>query len=197
MEGWYYFQQAISVYALMQLVDASGNSCSLQTNGGGQFEIVHNRNGNYQNATAITLGSMRAPENNTWFHLAVVKQNSGITTVCYNGLRIFDVAAPSGHTWVFGEGAAFSVGRTLPNGDGWNWQGRVTWTNSRVSRGALYTTNTFTPAFPCEERSTTAVLLKGNPPMSLGVTPQITGPPGTPITFTTQLMPAFGSFIPD
>ena len=33
IEGWYYFSTAVSVYALMQVVEGT-NSCSLQTNGG-------------------------------------------------------------------------------------------------------------------------------------------------------------------
>ena len=193
MEGWYLFTTAISVYALMQIVDNSGNSCSLQTNGGGQFELVYNQNGNYQRSISINSGSTLAPDN-IWFHLAVVK-NGSLVTVYYKGAFLFNVTVPAGQTWVFGDSTAFSVGRTLPNGDGYNWQGRVSWTNSRVSRQALYT-STFTPAFPLEEQSSTSVLLKDNPPTSLGVTPQITGPAGIEPTFAVRLMPALGMFIP-
>ena len=193
MEGWYYFSQAISVYALMQLVDGA-NSCSLQTNGGGQFELVYNLNGNYQRTVPINYGTSPAPENGVWFHLAVVKNGSTVT-LYYKGALLFSVAIPSGQTWVFSNSSAFSVGRTLPVGDGYNWQGKVSWTNSRVSREALYTAN-FAPAFPCEEQYYTAVLLKGDPPMSMGVTPQITGPAGTTMQFASRLMPALGTFIP-
>ena len=149
---------------------------------------------NYQRSTPIGYGATLAPENNAWFHLAVVANGSTVV-VYYKGALLFNLSVPFGQTWVFGNTTAFSVGRALPNGDGYNWQGRVSWTNSRVSRGALHGAN-FTPAFPCEEQCNTTVLLKGGSPMSLGVTPQTTGPAGTAFAFATQLTPALGIFIP-
>ena len=77
MEGWFRFTGIISVYCLMQIVEGT-QSASLQTNGGGQFELAYNLNGNYQKPAPFVTSS-RAPDLNTWNHVAVVKNGDSVT----------------------------------------------------------------------------------------------------------------------
>ena len=125
--------------------------------------------------------------------MAVVN-NSPTVTVWHKGTAGFSVPVPSGQTWVFGNTTALSVGRALPFGDGYNWSGRVWLSNVRVSKSALYT-DTFYPNFPSEEQGTTAALIKGRIPASLGVTVQVAGPGSQTPTLTVLDVPALDSYV--
>lgn len=188
MEGWFRFTQVISVYALMQIVEGT-QSASLQTNGGGQFELAYNLSGNYQRPVPLVTSS-RAPDLNTWNHVAVVKNGDSVT-LWYKGAAVFSVPVPQ--SWIM-DRPTLSIGRTLPNGDGWTWQNKVSYTNVRVSQGALYT-QPFTPRFPLEQVPGTIALIKGNPPTSLGTAVQVVGQGSTAPSVIVFDMPALDSYV--
>ena len=177
MEGWFNFNRATAVWGLMSLMDSSTpkRAVTLGTNGGGALQLL-----NYIQAP---IGISSQPDIGSWIHLAVVCR-SGTCDVYHQGTLVFTTTPTN--TSFSGLTTILSVGRVV-DGDGYDWQGQVSFSHIRISNIRRYSSN-FTPAFPLDNDNATVTLLRGNP--VAGATVLGAG------TVTYSSMPALGSYIP-
>lgn len=110
--------------------NASNNSITILTSGSG----------------AVVLTGNTIVDNNTWHHVAIVRNGSSSNNISLFIDGVFDVAATNTTTWDYSGLYGFSIGTNIldPNFSAIAYQGYLS--NMRIVNGtALYTT-TFTPS---------------------------------------------------
>ena len=174
MEGWFNFSRATAVWGLMNLYNntLAKNAVTLGTNGGGALQLL-----NYIQAP---IAQSYQPLIGAWIHLAVTCAD-GVCTLYHDGRAVFSVRP----TNVNFTNLILAVGRVI-DGDGFDWQGFVSFSNIRISNVIRYA-GTFSPQFPLTSDAATQVLLRGNP---VNATSAGSG------SVTYSPMPALGSYIP-